>query len=63
MALGLGAPVAGTAVDAWSLAPGHGTSWWHPTTRTRSSAPAFDVTAVLGEVAGHLPGVTPVDQV
>jgi len=63
MALGLGVPVAGTAVDAWPLPPDTPASWWYPTTRTRSSAPAFDFTAFLSEVAGHLPGLTPVDQV
>jgi len=52
MALGLGVPVAGTAVDAWPLPPDTAPSWWHPTTRTRSPGAAFDVTAFLSEVAG-----------
>ena len=63
MALGLGVPVPGTAVEPGRYPPDTAASWWYPPARTRSSAPAFDFTAFLSEVAGHLPGLTPVDQV
>jgi len=54
MALGPGVPVAGTSNPTDRAA-----SWWHgPPARARRRA-AFDVTAFLSEVAGHLPGVTP----